>query len=183
MESLKILLGMLALCGAAFAVGDVKNLQPTADSGCHCQEVVNSFCSLHFETENWFARFPNARGQDLTEALTEFLHFYRLLNMDNYCSHVLYNFLCFHYFPKCDPDRPQLGATPCRETCNEVWMACIDHARALSSGLDFPDHLRCSNFPSGASECSPRGESAQCGSQCTACPNACQLALLFTINA
>ena len=153
---------------------DLKVIEPKHP--CQCQEIMASTCALHFHTGNWFARFPNARDQDLTQAVKEFVDFYQFLTMENYCSHMLYNLLCFHYFPKCERDRPELAATPCRETCNEALMACVEHARVLRPNYTFPDHLNCSNFPSG-SNCSPvtREADRQCNGQCTACPNACQL--------
>ena len=172
---LLILAGVIvALCTVdPVVLSDVKVVRPQSD--CQCEEISGSICALHFNSGEWRGRFPNSRNLDKTESIKEFFDFSRLLYLDNYCSHVLYNFLCFHYFPKCDTERPRLGATPCRETCNEVWTACIDHARSLSANFTFPDHLQCSNFPLGSSECSQStGEVEDCNSQCTACPNASQ---------
>ena len=175
MKSCQILFGVLALCASAFAsAADVKTVRPTS-SNCECEEVLASFCTDHYGADSWYARFPNARDQQYTEALGEFLDFYRagLLSLDNYCSHMLHNLLCFHYFPKCEPNRPRLGAIPCQETCNEAQAACIQHARAKRPNFVFPAHLNCSNFPSGSRDCDlVLGEEAGCTAHCSACPNA-----------
>ena len=159
-------------------MADVKNLQPQ-ENECTCNEVVNSLCSLHFGTESWYGQFPNARDQDLTQAIDEFFDFRQFLFLDNYCSHMMYNFLCFHYFPKCDLQN-RLAATPCSETCNEALTSCIDHARAIQVNYTFPAHLNCSNFPSGSSECT---SATRCNQPCTACPNASQLLTSYFFSA
>lgn len=158
---------MAALASAS----NVKNIQTTENS-CQCIEVPGSICAGHFGVDNWYAQFPNARNLDLTGSIGEFFHFYPFLQLDNYCSHMLFNLLCFHYFPQCSLERPHLAATPCRETCTEAVEACLPHAEP---GYQFPEHLNCSNFQAGEIEC---GESSgepdvvTCNSQCTACPKA-----------
>ena len=152
------------------------NLKPVGPQRqCRCEAVSLSICASHFHARDWYGRFPNGRGQDLTRAEKEFIDFYQFLALDNYCSHMLYNLLCFHYFPKCEGSRPELGAIPCREACNEALTSCTEHARAIQPSYTFPDHLNCSNFPSrGSSDRSGRvvEEAAHC--DCiTACPNAC----------
>lgn len=145
-------------------------------SQCQCETVSAPACQYHFNIDNWYGRFPNARGQDMNQAVTEFVDFFHLLTLDNYCSHMLYNLLCFHYFPKCEKNRPELGATPCRETCNEAMNACAEHVTALP-GYRFPVHLNCSNFPPRSSDCSSVGppQDNSCSAKCiTACPNACE---------
>ena len=168
--------GLFALCAAACALADVKKVQPS-DEDCPCVQA-SGLCETHYNI-NWYARFPNARDQYFTNALREFLDFRQLLSLDNYCSHMLYNLLCFHYFPKCDPppsppppQRQQLHhATPCRETCIEALTTCIDQARVRNPNYVFPAHLNCSNFPSGSGDCDVPLE-GQCSTQCPACPNA-----------
>lgn len=168
---LLVLVGGLILGVALAVASDVKNIQ-TGENSCQCLEVPGSICAGHFNVDNWYAQFPNARGLDLTGSIGEFFHYYPLLELDNYCSHVLFNLLCFHYFPKCSLERPNLAATPCRETCTEVVGACLPHFQA--GGYPYPQHLNCTNFHSGEIECGessgePDGEPA-CNSQCTACP-------------
>ena len=182
MEKLYVCIGILALCIAAVNASAIKNIQPSQSSNCHyeCTELSSSLCASHFGLgvdENWYARFPNARGLGRDESITEFFHFYRLLELDNYCSHVLYNLLCFHYFPKCSAQRPRLAAVPCRETCEEAVSSCLEHARAIQKNpsFQFPEHLNCSNFHYGSSPCgdgATDGENDNCGSECSACPNA-----------
>ena len=158
---------LLALCALTQTTsGEVKVVRPNDE--CMCEEIFSSTCALHFNTGVWYGRFPNTRGQEKSDAIDEFFDFKLLLDLDNYCSHMLYNLLCFHYFPQCDPNSPGLAATPCRETCNEALTSCIDHARAIQANYTFPVHLNCSNFPSGSSE-------GCANTQCTACPNACEL--------
>ena len=168
--------GVLALC-VTLAASTVKDIDSTETENCQCEQIHGSICATHFGTPNWFGRFPNARGLDKSRSIGEFFDFYRLLNMDTYCSHTLYNLLCFHYFPQCFLDtHPQLGVTPCRETCNEALAACFPHARAYDPNYQFPEHLDCSNFPTGSSECNPahaEGEDGDdCETPCIACPNA-----------
>ena len=173
MRRFQILLGVLALCAAACAsAGDVKTVDHE-ESSCQCKRLVGSLCAAHYGLDVWYARFPNAREQDILGAVTEFSHFRQLLQLNNYCSHMLYNLLCFHYFPKCDPHRPRLGAAPCQETCNEAVTACIEQARIGDPDFVFPDHLNCSNFPSGQRNCDfDQIEQVTCNTQCSACPNA-----------
>lgn len=162
---LYVLVGGLVLW-VAMAAGNVKNIQ-TAQDDCDCLEVPG-ICARHFNLETWYGQFPNARGLSLQESLTEFSHFDPLLTLDDYCSHVLFNLLCFHYFPKCSPERPLLAATPCRETCTEAVRACQRH---LGDSYRFPEHLGCTNFRSGETECQGEsGDAETCNSQCTACP-------------
>lgn len=152
----------------------------SCDSDCYCQEIFGSSCAHHFGADHWAARFPNARELDLFHSLSEFQHFEPILVMDNYCSHVLHNLLCFHYFPKCDlENHSQLGATPCRETCIEATTACIEHVRAIQNNplFEFPEHLNCNNFANGSQCCITVSEVSgenddECDSLCTACPSA-----------
>lgn len=173
---MKLHIVVLTLYVALSATGtDVKNVQ-TNQASCECKMWPGSICASHFHVGSWYGLFPNARSLDLTASISEFFHFLRLLRLDNYCSHALYNLLCFHYFPKCSADRPQLAATPCRETCTEAVSACLDHARAIRNDPNFvfPGHLNCTNFESGSISCDGEGASGEddCSSKCTACPNA-----------
>lgn len=167
--------GVLALFALLTTTdGDLKVVEH--QRRCRCEAIPPGICSPHFHMGEWYGRFPNARGQNLTDAVTEFVHFYQFLALDNYCSHMLFNLLCFHYFPNCERSRPELGGIPCRETCNEALTSCIEHARALRPNYTFPDHLNCSNFPSSSSDnCSDVIEEAPRCNCIIACPNACQL--------
>ena len=164
-----------------------------------CSDMQSHICIGHFNTENWYARFPNSRGQLRDQAINEFNHFLTLLYQDNYCSHMLYALLCFHYFPKCLSDsRPEVVAMPCREVCEEASTACLPIAYALNilQGIGIPQHLNCTNFESmhmgpgvsgSAESCNPASSgSSGSGSgdsgcstsgQLIACPNACKYIL------
>ena len=176
MQSLGFLVAVCVSVAAAASIAD--SIANHGDADCQCQEIPGSTCALHFGLWEWHARFPNARGLDLTASIGEFFHFQSILNMDNYCSHMLYNLLCFHYFPQCDPnsERPRLGVTPCCEVCVEAIDSCVRHARAIWRDFEVPDHLNCDNFASGSqcdSEFGVIGEGdEECDALCTACPRA-----------
>ena len=142
---------------------------------CRCEEIPPGLCATYFQTGDWYGRFPNARGQNLSEAVDEFFDFSHFLTMDNYCSHMLHVLLCFHYFPYCEVSRPELGAIPCCEICNEALTSCITHAKALQPNFTFPAHLNCNNFPSSYSinGCGRVDEGAGHCNCITACPGAC----------
>lgn len=157
-----------------------------------------NICRDYFGTDDWYARFPNSRGQMRDEAIDEFSDYLDLLYQNNYCSHMLYASLCFYYFPKCSLSRPNVAATPCREVCEEVSAACLPIAYALKGNdLNIPHHLNCTNFESmepsvtGSAETtcnsgsngssgSGSGE-ASCSTSApdlVACPNACKYCTL-----
>lgn len=109
-------------------------------------------CARHFSmgAENtWHATFPNARGFNVNDSMREFSDFSSLLEMDNYCSRMLYTLLCFYYFPPCSlHTHPGMVVQPCQEVCREATEACLPAVRALSGGSVglIPPHLNCSNF-------------------------------------
>ena len=125
---------------------------PKLDSAYHqCKPVPSRSCARHFnmrEEDTWYATFPNARGLSLSHSLREFSDFSWLMEMDNYCSRMLYTLLCFHYFPPCSlPSDPGLVVQPCREVCREATEACLPIARALrGDAVSIPYHLDCANF-------------------------------------
>ena len=125
---------------------------PKLDTPYHqCKPVPSRTCARHFnmpEENTWYATFPNARGLGLNHALKEFSDFSRLLEMENYCSQMLYTLLCFHYFPPCSlPNNPGLVVQPCQEVCREATEACLPIARAMSGdAVRIPNHLDCTNF-------------------------------------
>lgn len=121
-----------------------------------CKPVTNSTCAKHFNmrVENtWYARFPNARGLSLNRSINEFSDFSWLLELNNYCSHMLHLLLCFYYFPPCSPQYQfDLFAKPCQEVCREATDACLPIVRALRGGaVSIPRHLDCVNFTSRSS--------------------------------
>lgn len=125
---------------------------PKLDNAYHqCKPVPSRACARHFnmpEGSTWYATFPNARGLGLTHSLREFSDFMRLLEMDNYCSLMLYSLLCFHYFPPCSPpNSPAFVVEPCQEVCREATEACLPIARAINGdAVNIPNHLDCANF-------------------------------------
>ena len=179
MKSIRyVCVGALALCVAVAAMpGSLNDGQRY-----ECLEVPSSHCGRHFSND-WYARVPNARRLGIPDSSLEFQDFLPLLDLNNYCSHMLFNLLCFHYFPKCDPNRPELAATPCREVCMEAVAACLPHARIASNFVFPPEHLDCSHFvsvhlPSGVTGSSPEGSGDQETATTSpnpgpiACPNA-----------
>ena len=128
---------------------------PKLDASYHhrCKPVHNHSCAKHFnmlEEDAWYARFPNNRGVGLSRSLNEFADFTWLLELNNYCSRMLYTLLCFHYFPPCSPlSLLQLIVQPCREVCREATEACLPIARAVhGEAVSIPHHLDCANFQS-----------------------------------
>lgn len=122
-----------------------------------CKEVPRELCADHFGVESWYGRFPNTKGLDLDDSIVEFFHFFALFYQNNYCSHMLLNVLCFHYFPLCSPECPDIGVTPCRQLCTEAVESCLPYARVLYRDIfkdinDFPHILNCSNFADANSE-------------------------------
>lgn len=118
-----------------------------------CEPVTDRSCAHHFnmrEEDTWYARFPNARGLGLNQSLNEFFDFSKLLDQNNYCSHMLHTLLCFYYFPPCSPKiESDLYAKPCQEVCREATEACLPIARAMGDeAVSIPRHLDCVNFQS-----------------------------------
>ena len=116
-----------------------KNLQ-------QCKLITNNPCALHFKTFNntWNASVPNSRGLYLDRAVKEFSDFKVLLQLNNYCSHMLYTSLCFYYFPQCSLKRPRISATTCKEVCLETMEACLPVFHALQGQeASIPPHVDC----------------------------------------
>lgn len=136
----------------------VASVTPNNESRYACKEVPrarNGLCADHFGEETWYGRFPNARGLDLDDSIVEFFHFFALLYQDNYCSLMLFKLLCFHYFPLCSSECPDIGVTPCRQVCTEAVEACLPYARVLYGKMfdnSFPQYLNCSCFANVNSE-------------------------------
>ena len=95
-----------------------------------------------------YSIFPNARNLLLTDALREFGDFNRLLSLNNYCSYLLYSFLCIHYFSPCDPEsNSNVFVVPCRAMCEEAAVECLDYVFNDYLNISRPHHLNCANFP------------------------------------
>lgn len=158
-SQLHCLLGLSAI--VIMAVSGLPSPQRTYTNSqslnnCQCKPVTNSSCAKHFnmrQEDTWYARFPNARGLGLKRSLNEFSDFSWLLELNNYCSHMLHLLLCFYYFPPCSPQYQfDLFAKPCQEVCREATDACLPIARALRDGaVSIPRHLDCVNFTSKSS--------------------------------
>lgn len=162
--------GLMALSAIANSMG---NLKSVPSSACQCLPVQQlNFCGSHFGY-NWDARFPNARGHtDVGTAIAELSHYATLFQLDNYCSHMLYNLLCFHYLPQCAQGSP-ITVVACREVCIEAKDACLEHARRRDPNYMFPEHLNCSKFDPGVPDCNVIN-GAEDSSGCTeTCPLAC----------
>lgn len=131
---------LLVLCAGLVAI--VTAQSPKIDR--QCQRVEESLCARHFNF-TFLGLFPNSRGLSMSQAVSEFGEFLPLLELNNYCSHVLHSFLCYHYFPPCvSDDHPLL--LPCREVCEVAWSECLDIAYQML-GIPPPEHLNCANFP------------------------------------
>ena len=113
-----------------------------------CKRLDSNICARHFNTRSWYGQFPNERGLNANQSISEFGDFSVLLGLNNYCSHMLYALLCFHYFPQCSPQQPSVAVKPCFEVCTEAMDACLPIAHALSGKdvLTIPSHLECANF-------------------------------------
>lgn len=104
-----------------------------------------SQCARHFNF-SFNGMFPNSRDLSMPQAVSEFSAFLPLLELNNYCSHVLHSFLCYHYFPPCAPESHP-AYLPCREVCEVAWKECLDLTYQMYS-IPPPEHLNCTNFPS-----------------------------------
>lgn len=145
------------------------------------------------EGSTWYATFPNARGLGLTHSLREFSDFTRLLEMDNYCSLMLYSLLCFHYFPPCSPPNSSAFVVePCQEVCREATEACLPIARAINGdAVSIPNHLDCANFAEYGQRRAryyyPGGRADNTATRSLspnvvlACPNSCELKNIYLL--
>ena len=118
-----------------------ENRNPTPPMYCtsittpQCQNQPYSYGSL-----------PNVFLQrNVTEIRIE-LEFYDAL-LASGCSENLRLFLCGTYIPFCAENQNPF-MMPCREVCEEVQGACLDHFRFLYGGLPWPNKLQCHRFPS-----------------------------------
>lgn len=146
---------LLLLCSAVLITVPVK-----CAPNSKCVDVYQRECAQFFNgvegqntsnvavtsTSLWPSTFPNARGLFLTQVLREFQSYRELLSFDNYCSHLLHTFLCFHYFPPCIPSKPLDSVVPCRALCEEAWSECLDFVYSHYE-LPRPEHLSCDNIP------------------------------------
>ena len=93
-----------------------------------------------------YGSLPNVFLQrNVTEIRIE-LEFYDAL-LASGCSENLRLFLCGTYIPFCAENQNPF-MMPCREVCEEVQGACLDHFRFLYGGLPWPNKLQCHRFPS-----------------------------------
>lgn len=67
------------------------------------------------------------------------------------CHDNLAFLLCGVFAPFC-PNDQQPFVLPCRETCEEVEMACAEEFQRLYRGLPWPAKLQCHRYPSGSSQ-------------------------------
>lgn len=89
--------------------------------------------------------FPNYRNQpNQIEANAEIMQFSPLIQAG--CSNALVHLLCAVYVPLCYPFDPKLRIPPCRELCEYVKQGC--EPTLSQGGLEWPQHLDCSLYPS-----------------------------------
>lgn len=118
--------------GNAFLEGDLT-------SKCRCVAFNSDVCTNY----NWTV-VPNYRGfHDLEDTEKEIQNFVQLISTG--CSERLATFLCFFYYPVCDPVSGQYSRIPCRDFCLAVKKEC----KAKVKKLKWPRYLTCSrkNFP------------------------------------
>ena len=114
----------------------------------NCEVVKEKVCSNYFN-KTFCSHFPTStRDLSMEDTISEFSHFLRLLNLDNYCSYLLHTFLCYYYYPVCTlAENPLL---PCRELCEEVFDECLTKIYKTWR-ISPPEHLNCSRFPTALS--------------------------------
>ena len=124
------------LCDSGFRGGAVTTEDLT--SKCHCVPFDSVICTNYNYTV-----VPNYRGyRDLEDTEEELQSFLQLINTD--CSKHLATFLCFYYYPVCDPVSGQHSPIPCRDFCIAVKKEC----KGMIKNLKWPRYLKCKkNFP------------------------------------
>ena len=139
---------LLVLCAGLVATITAQSMS-NDDKECQLvEEELNpgeSQCARHFNF-SFYGMFPTNRHLSMRQAVSEFAAFLPLLKLNNYCSHVLHSFLCYHYFPPC-AKASHPAYLPCREVCEVAWDECLDLAYQMYS-IPPPEHLNCTNFPS-----------------------------------
>ena len=131
-------------------------------NGLRCLELHSNLCVDHFGMP-WSYVLPTAGDLPQTQfdLINQFNDFSGPLRLNNYCSHQLFNLLCFHYFARCEPGQANKIAVPCRIACEEAHRAC--QLAMESTGMSFPSHLNCSKFEVSATECESAGSTSSGG--------------------
>ena len=152
-------------------------------NGLQCLELQSNLCLDHFGMP-WYYVLPTAGDlpQTQLELIKQFNDFGAPLSFNNYCSHQLFNLLCFHYFARCELTQGNKIAVPCRIVCEEAHRACQFAMKSVS--LSFPSHLNCSKFEVSATECESAEGSTSSGAcsasdqhsvtKVPACPSSCK---------
>ena len=146
---------VLCLCFLVFmSAGASLANENVHETRYECRELRSSTCADHFGLATWYGRFPNDVGLNRDDSVVDFFNFFALLYQDNYCSNVLHNLLCLHYFPLCSPSCPDQWVTPSRQLCTEALEACLPYAHVLYGGAfenTFPKFLNCTSFSKASS--------------------------------
>lgn len=142
------MLVLLTLCANLAAA--VTASSPSNGGQLQCQLVEETQCTRHFNRP-FYGVFPT-RKLSMSQAVSEFGNFLPLLELNNYCSHVLHSFLCYHYFSPClrlgrIDEKEYTAFFPCRELCELAWSECLNTTFQHLS-IPPPEHLNCQNFPS-----------------------------------
>ena len=153
----------------------------TEETQRECTKFNHTYCNSQFGYE--YGLFPNHKGQTAKKAAEELNDFAQLFNSG--CSDKIGMFLCFTYFPLCQPpvdrivtvltiddtqliDKPSARelqeVLPCKETCEEVHKSeCTEYVLNATGGDAWPEHLSCNQaiFKPTASEQCATGESSK----------------------
>ena len=129
-------------CVAACPIGGknpITNVAGDLTSKCRCIPFNSSICTNYSS----HCVVPNYRGyDDLEDTEEELQSFLQLINTG--CSKHLATFLCFYYYPVCDPVSGQHSPIPCRDFCIAVKKEC----KGMIKNLKWPRYLKCKkNFP------------------------------------
>lgn len=120
----------------------VPSVRPVVEStDRECLRFEHSYCNSQFRYSHGL--FPNHKGQTAEQAAIEFGDFMQLIHSG--CSDKLGTFLCFTYFPLCEPTVDEVQEIlPCMETCEEVHKSeCTEYVVNATNGNGWADHLKC----------------------------------------
>jgi len=105
-----------------------------------CQKITIPLCK---EVGYNLTYMPNRFGHKTQFDAGLIIHQFSPLVLIN-CSALLTHFVCSLYAPMCDPVFYK-DVEPCRSFCEDVRDSCEPVMK--SNGFSWPEHLKCSNFP------------------------------------
>ena len=115
-----------------------------------CVSFQSEVCANFTYTHAYLG--PGVDPKDVEERLKG----YKLL-IESECHPCLLEFLCFSYYPFCQPEY-DTEVRPCRSLCVDVKDKCLGLIEA--AGFTWPQELNCSRYPE--SDCLPCEEAKEC---------------------